>query len=115
MPRPDSWRECPFSHDPRTSRAGHISAGRQGAGYIALVLVECEPIGLLEQREGQEIDHKIVAALPGQHVVLSQTLLQELQDFIYAVFAEFPDEDVRVGPILPREAALKHIQTCREA
>jgi inorganic pyrophosphatase len=77
-------------------------------------IVECEPIGLLEQREGQEIDHKIVAALPGQHVVLSQTRLQELQDFIYAVFAEFPDEDVRVGPILPREAALKHIQTCRE-
>ena len=79
-------------------------------------IVECEPIGLLEQHEDEEIDHKILAAIPGQDdVVISQKLLQELQDFIYAVFARFPDVDVRVGPILPREAALHHIQACREA
>jgi len=79
-------------------------------------IVECEPIGLLEQHEDEEIDHKILAAMPGQDdVVISQKLLQELQDFIYAVFARFPDVDVCVGPILPREAALHHIQACREA
>lgn len=78
-------------------------------------IVDCEPIGLLEQHEDEEVDHKILAALPSQNVVISQKLLQELQDFIYAIFARFPDIDVRVGPILPREEALQHIQTCREA
>lgn len=75
--------------------------------------VECEPIGLLEQDEDGEIDHKILAALPGQDVELSQELLQELQDFIYAIFARFPDVKVCVGPILPREVALRYIQERR--
>jgi inorganic pyrophosphatase len=78
-------------------------------------IVECEPIGLLEQREDEEVDHKILAAMPGQDVLVGQKLLQELQDFIYAVFATYPDVDVCVGPILSREAALHHIQACREA
>ena len=77
-------------------------------------IVECEPIGLLEQDEDGEVDHKVLAALPGQEVEISQGLLQELQDFIYAVFARFPDVNVRVGPILSREAALHYIQACRE-
>jgi inorganic pyrophosphatase len=76
-------------------------------------VVECEPIGLLEQHEGEELDHKILAALPGQHVTVDENLLKELQDFIYAAFAAYPEVKVRVGPIHPREAALKHIQSCR--
>jgi inorganic pyrophosphatase len=78
-------------------------------------IVECEPIGLLEQREGEEVDHKILAAMPGQDVVVSEELFQELQNFIYAVFAQYPDAGVRVGPILAREAALLHIQAFRQA
>jgi hypothetical protein len=77
--------------------------------------VECEPIGLLEQDEDGEVDHKVLAALPGQHIELGQGLLQELRDFIYAVFAPWPDVHVQVGRMLPRQAALKHIQACREA
>jgi inorganic pyrophosphatase len=78
-------------------------------------MVECEPIGLLEQHEGEEIDHKVLAALPGELVNLDEELLKELQGFIYAVFAEFPEVHVHVGRILPREAALRHIQNYSEA
>jgi inorganic pyrophosphatase len=78
-------------------------------------IVECEPIGLLEQDEDGEIDHKVLAAMPGQEVEVGQGLLQELRDFIYAVFAQFPNVCVRVGHMLPREAALQHIAACREA
>jgi len=78
-------------------------------------IVECEPIGLLEQDEDGEVDHKVLAAIPGQDVEIGQELLQELRDFIRAVFAQFPDVCVRVGRILPREAALHHIQACRDA
>jgi len=73
-------------------------------------IVECEPIGLLEQDEDGEIDHKVLAAMPGENVELNGGLLKELQDFIYTVFAEFPGVHVQVGRILPREAALDHIQ-----
>ena len=73
-------------------------------------IVECEPIGLLKQYEDEEVDHKVLAALPGQGAELSNKLLKELQDFIYAVFTQFPEVRVRVGPILPREAALRHIR-----
>jgi inorganic pyrophosphatase len=76
-------------------------------------LVECEPMGLLEQMEDEEVDHKVLAALAGQAVELRQGVLEELRDFIYAVFAKFPEVNVRVGSILPREAALKHIEQSR--
>jgi inorganic pyrophosphatase len=78
-------------------------------------IVACEPIGLLEQDEDGEVDHKVLAAMPGQAVEVGQGLLQELRDFIYTVFTQFPDVCVRVGRMLPREAALHHIQACREA
>ena len=73
-------------------------------------IVECEPVGLLEQDEDGEIDHKVLATMPGQDVELSQGLLEELKDFIYAIFARFPEVSIRIGDILPREAALHHIQ-----
>jgi inorganic pyrophosphatase len=76
-------------------------------------IVQCEPLGLLLQDEAGEMDHKVLAAIPGQAVVLGPELLQELQDFIYAAFAGRPEMRIRVGPILPREAALDHLQRSR--
>jgi inorganic pyrophosphatase len=78
-------------------------------------LVACEAIGLLEQDEDGEIDHKILAALPGQDVEIGEELLEELRNFIEAVFAQYPDMVVRVGRLLPHQAALDHIQACRDA
>jgi inorganic pyrophosphatase len=78
-------------------------------------VVECEPIGLLEQDEEGEVDHKVLAAILGQDVELGQELLTELRDFICAVFTHFPEVRVTVGRILPREAALHHIHESRDA
>lgn len=77
-------------------------------------LVECEPVGLLEQDEDGEIDHKVLATLPGQNVELGPELLKEFQDFIHGLFSPYPDMRVSVGPIQPREAALRHIQEFRD-
>lgn len=77
-------------------------------------IVECEPVGLLEQDEDGEIDHKVLATLPGETVDLDEGLLKELQDFIYALFSRYPDMHVSVGPIRPREAAMRHIQKLRD-
>jgi inorganic pyrophosphatase len=77
-------------------------------------IVECEPMGLLEQIEDGQIDHKILAAISGQSVEVGPELLKELGDFIYAVFAQFPEVRVSIGRILPRDAALHHIQEFRD-
>lgn len=75
-------------------------------------IVACEPFGLLEQYEGEEVDYKILATLPGEEVQASEELHRELYEFIQAIFSNFPDGVVRVGPILPLQAALDHIQAC---
>ena len=77
--------------------------------------VSCEPFGLLEMQEDDEVDHKILAALPGERVEASEALREELCDFIVAIFARFPEVRVRVGRILPRKAALAHLERCRAA
>ena len=77
-------------------------------------IIECEPVGLLEQDEDGEDDHKVLAALPGQDVELSHKLQVELRNFIYAVIDPFPDVHIRVGHILPHEAALQYIQRHRD-
>ena len=73
-------------------------------------IVECEPVGLLEQHEDDEIDHKVLAVLPGEDTKLDQMVLEELQTFIKRIFSEFPDMNVRVGLVHLREAALHHLQ-----
>jgi inorganic pyrophosphatase len=83
-----------------------ITKDRIAAGSI----VECEAIGLLEQLEDGKVDYKVLAALPGQNTEIGEELLCQLRDFIYAIFAEYPDTKVSVGRILSRQAALDHIQ-----
>ncbi len=75
-------------------------------------IVACEPVGLLLQYEGDEVDHKVLAVLPGQNAALCPELQQELQAFIMAAFAPHLEIQIRVGPILPREAALEHLKKC---
>ena len=84
-------------------------------GVKSGTVVECEPIGLLEQDEDGEIDHKVLAAMPGQPVEVGQQLLKEIGDFIQAVFAEYPEVQVHVGRILPPEAARNYIEKFRNA
>ena len=73
-------------------------------------IVACEPCGLLLQDEAGEIDHKVLAAIPGQDIYMGTELLRELEEFIDSIFSGHLELQVRVGPILPREAALHHLQ-----
>ena len=77
---------------------------------VAGAIIECEPVGLLEQHEDDEIDHKILAVLPGESMHPSQNDLDDLQAFITTIFSDYPEMNVRVGPVHAREAALNHIR-----
>jgi inorganic pyrophosphatase len=76
-------------------------------------VVECEPVGLLWQEEDGEIDHKVLAILPGQVSVLGQELLREFHEFMFTIFARHPEIKLKVGPILSREEALHHLEKSR--
>ena len=77
-------------------------------------IVECEPIGLLEQDEDGEIDHKVLASLPDQHIEATQELAQQMREFIHRLFAAHPEMHVTVGNILSREETLRYIDKNRD-
>jgi inorganic pyrophosphatase len=79
-------------------------------GPKAGTIVDCQPAGLLWQDENGQADHKVLAAMPGQEIALDDDLLHELREFVTTIFAAWPEVRVRVGPILPREAALAHLR-----
>lgn len=76
-------------------------------------IVECVPVGLLEMEEDGEDDWKVLAILPGQDVALDQALLETLRDFIYGIFAYFPETTVHVGRLLPAQEARRYIHQHR--
>lgn len=71
--------------------------------------IEAEPVGLLEFFEGDELDHKVLAALPGEMPTVDAALRDELETFMYGIFRKFPEMRVRVGDLLPSSAALDFI------
>jgi inorganic pyrophosphatase len=73
-------------------------------------IVDCEPFGLLEQFEVDEIDHKVLAALPGEHVEITAELHRELKEFICGIFSNDPEFPIRVGSIRSKEEAERHIR-----
>ena len=70
--------------------------------------VTCVPVGLLEQREDGEPDHKILAVLPGETASLAPAI-ETLRGFIRGVFAGFPDTNVELGELRGADAAEAHI------
>ena len=77
--------------------------------------VACEPWALLEFLEDGEEDHKLVALAPGAAPPPPGPLREELAAFMTGVFAAWPEVEVRVGRLLPREAAAARLEAAREA
>ena len=73
-------------------------------------MIECEPIGLLEQFEEHEKDHKVLAVLPDEKLEINQDIHDRLKNFIDKVFSQWPEVKVKVGQILDKETALSFIQ-----
>jgi len=76
--------------------------------------VECCPVGLLEQFESGENDHKVLAVIPGENIDLDDSIREELRVFIETVTAHFPSGSFIVGRLLPRKSALDFIEASRD-
>ncbi|MEX0599432.1 MAG: inorganic diphosphatase [Rhodothermales bacterium] len=73
-------------------------------------IVECEPIGLMEQIDAGAEDHNVIARLPDEHVEITSELQDTLIEFARGVFEHVPDKPIEVGRFLDAEAALEHIR-----
>lgn len=76
-------------------------------------LVECVPIGLMEQLENGEQDHNVLATLPGEPWLVDEGVRQRLTEFVSHVFDDMPERRVQAGAFGGVEAALLLIERCR--
>ena len=77
-------------------------------------IVECQPVGLLEQIEDGEIDHKVLAVPPGTDARLDASMLAAVRTFIAGVFAHVPGKRMEIGRLLDRPAAEAYLRKCRD-
>lgn len=77
-------------------------------------IVECEPVGLMEQIEDGEVDHKILAALPGEEPAVDAGTQQELVEFASHVFDHIPGKQMKIGKFRNREAAIEFLAQHRD-
>ena len=82
---------------------------------IAGTTLECDPIGLLEQVEDGEIDHKVLAVPSGASATIDETTIVALKKFISGVFAHIPNKRMEIGRLLGRDAAENYLRQCRVA
>ena len=87
-----------------------LTARNLASGTIA----DCEPVGLLEQVEDGEVDHKVLAVLPGETFALDQAE-PALRAFVNSVFAHVPGKQMTIGRLLDRQAAEAYLRTSRGA
>jgi inorganic pyrophosphatase len=77
--------------------------------------VECDVIGLLEQVEDGEVDHKVLAAVAGTRALVDVAVLAALKYFIANVFAHVRGKNMVVGHLLSPETAQAYLSECRDS
>lgn len=77
--------------------------------------IDCEPVGLLEQVEDGEIDHKVLAVLSGDRPIMKDSCVEGLKSFISGVFAHVAGKQMAIGKLLGRADAEAYIAACQQA
>lgn len=73
-------------------------------------ILECEPVGLMEQIEDGEVDHKILAVIPGEQVTVDDAIERQLADFANHVFDNVPGKTMQVGAFRDATVALDYVR-----
>jgi inorganic pyrophosphatase len=72
-------------------------------------IVECHPVGLIEQIEDGEVDHKIFAQLEGESVALDRSTQEVFKDFASHVFEHVPGKTMKIGSCFGAQIAIDYI------
>lgn len=76
--------------------------------------ISCIPLGLLEQVEDGETDHKVLATPVHEQRVLDAATITNLETFIRGVFAHLPGKTIQLGRLLGPAEAAAYVAACRE-
>jgi inorganic pyrophosphatase len=76
-------------------------------------IIECEPVGLMEQFEDGIEDHNILAVPVGESAEVTEAIQKTLVEFIENVFRHVRDKQIRAGRFLSAAEAKAHIQAAR--
>lgn len=75
-------------------------------------VVECEPIGIMEQFENGTEDHNVLAQLEGEIAEVDTDVVAKLTQFVLHVFDHRPGKVVTVERFLDKAEAEKYIAKC---
>ena len=78
-------------------------------------IIECEPIGLMEQFEDGIEDHNVLAAPVGESAEVTETLQRTFIEFVENVFRHMKGKQIRAGRFLSATEAESHIQKRTDA
>ena len=73
-------------------------------------IVECEPVGLMEQIEDGIEDHNVLAAIRGEEERLESKTMQTLVEFVNHVFDHVAGKRILAGNFRGKEAAVDYIR-----
>jgi len=77
-------------------------------------IVECEPIGLMEQFEDGKEDPTVLATLKSESVEVNPETKEKLTEFVSHVFDHRKGKVVKVGNFYDKEKAEEYIEKCRD-
>jgi inorganic pyrophosphatase len=84
-------------------------------------VVECEPVGLMEQTESswerpeeQEEDHTVLAVPAGKTAVIDEAFRSSMRAFVLHIFDHIPGKSTAVGKFLGKEEAIRYILKCSD-
>lgn len=73
-------------------------------------IIECGPVGLMEQIEDGKEDHNVLAVLQGEEEWLDSKTKRELVEFVSHVFDHVADRTVLAGNFHGKESAIDYIR-----
>ena len=77
-------------------------------------IVECEPIGLMEQIEDGAPDHNVLARLMHDSAEITAEVQTALTEHVMTVFSHVSGKDMKVGRFLGPEEATAHFSAHRD-
>ncbi len=78
-------------------------------------IVDVEPIGMFEQIENNQEDHKVLAVLPGENWIIDEETQNIFRKFITEVFSHRPNHKIALGRFLGKEEALALLEKSQDS
>ncbi|MCP3995703.1 MAG: hypothetical protein GY722_11645 [bacterium] len=83
-----------------------------GQAFSTGQFVDCEPVALLEQTEGGDTDHNVLATIPGEPPPDLAEAQRRISRFIEDFRADTPEQRGVAGRLLPIADALAYVKEC---